>query len=80
MTGRALAISIPTARCCTAVPPELCLRSLFTNTNPLSDFRHHPILSPNPSQAVSIPAVQSRPKCLKPHSKHSGISDTAPFK
>jgi hypothetical protein len=80
MTGRALAISIPTARCCTAVPPELCLRSLFTNTNPLSHFRHHPILSPNPSHAVSIPAAQSRPKSLKPHSKRSGISDTAPFK
>jgi hypothetical protein len=80
MTGRALAISIPTARCHTAVPPEVCLKSLFTDTNPLSHFRHRPIFSPNPSQTVSIPGARSRSKSLKPHSKRSSISDTAPFK
>jgi len=80
MTECALAISIPTARCHTALTPEVCLRSLLTDTNPLSHFRHRPTLSPNPSQTVLIPAARSRLKSSKPHSKHSGISDTAPFK
>jgi hypothetical protein len=80
MTSRALAIFIPTVRRRTAALPEVCLRSPFTDTNRLSHFRHRPILSPNPSQTVSIPAVRPRPKPSNPHSKHSSISDTAPFK
>jgi hypothetical protein len=80
MTGPALAISTPTDRRRTAVLPEVCLRSPFTDTNCLSHFRHRPMLSPNPSQTVSIPALRPRPKSSKPHSKHSSISDTAPFK
>jgi hypothetical protein len=80
MTGRALAISIPTARRRRAVPPEVYLRSPFTHTNRLSQFRPRPILSPNPSQTVSIPAVRPCPKSSNQYSKHSSISDTAPFK
>jgi hypothetical protein len=80
MTRRALAISTPTARRRTAVPPEVCLRSPFTDTNCLSHFRHRPILSPNPSQTVPIPALRPHPKSSNPHSKHSSTSDTAPFK
>jgi hypothetical protein len=80
MTGSALAISIPTARRRRAVPPELYLSSPFTNTNRLSHFCHRPILSPNPSQTISIPAVRPRPKSSNPHSKHSSIPDTASFK
>jgi hypothetical protein len=45
MTGRVLAISIPTARRPTAVLPEVCLRSPFPDTNRLSHFRHRPNLS-----------------------------------
>ena len=80
MTGCALAISIPTAGRRRTVPPEVCLRSPLTNTHRLCHFRHRPILPPNPSQTVSIPAVRPRPKSSNPHSKHSSISDTAPFK
>ena len=81
MNGSALAISIPTAgRRRTVLLPEVCLRSPFTNINRLSHFRHRLILSPNPSQILSIPAVGPRPKSSNPHSKHSSISDTAPFK
>jgi hypothetical protein len=80
MTGCALAISIPTAGRPRTVAPEVCLRSPFTNTNRLSHFRHRPILSPNPFQTLSIPAVRLRPKPSNPHSKHSSISGTAPFK
>jgi hypothetical protein len=80
MTGRVLAISILTARRRRAVPPEVSLRSPFTDTNRPSHFRDRPILSPNPSQTVSIPAGPPRPKSSNPHSKHSSISDTAPFK
>jgi hypothetical protein len=80
MTGRALAISIPSARRRTAAPPEVCLRSPFTDTNRLSHFRHRRSLYPNPSQTLSILAIRSHPKSSNPHSKHSSISDTAPFK
>jgi len=80
MTGPALPISIPIAHARRAVSPEVCLRSPFTDTNRLSHFRQRPILSPNPSQTVSIPAVRPRPKSSNPHSKHSSISNTAPFK
>jgi len=80
MTGPATTISIPTARCRRAVPPELCLGSPFTDTNRLSHFRHRPILPPNPSQTVPIPALWLRLKPSNPHSKHSSIPDTAPFK
>jgi hypothetical protein len=80
MTGSALAISNPTVRRRRAVPPEVCLRSPFTDTNRLSHFRHRSILSPNPSQTLSIPAVQPRPKSSNPHSKHNSIPNTAPFK
>ena len=80
MTGRALAISIPTAHRRRATPPGVCLRSPLTDTNLLSRFRHRPVLSPNPSQTISIPAVRPRPKPSNPHSKRSSISDTAPFK
>jgi hypothetical protein len=80
MTGCALAISIPTAGRRRTVPPEVCLRSPLTDTNRFSHFRHRPILSFHPSQTVSIPAVQPRQKSSNPHSKHSSISDAAPFK
>lgn len=80
MTGGALAISIPTARPPRVVPPEVCLESPFTDTNRLSHFPDRPILSPNPSQTLPIPAVRPRSKSSNPHSKHSSISDTAPFK
>jgi len=80
MTGRALAISISTARRRKAVPPEVCLRSRFNHTNRLSHFRHCPTLSANPSQPVSILVAQPRPNSSKPDSKRSSISDTAPFK
>ena len=80
MTRHVLQIYIPTARRRIAVLPEVCSRSLFTDTNRLSHFRCRPTLSPNPSQTLSISAAPSHPKSSNPHSKHSSISDTAPFK
>jgi hypothetical protein len=80
MTSRALAIFISTARRRIAVLPEVCPRSPFTHTNRLALYRHRPFLPPNPSQTLSILTLCSRLKSSNPHSKHSSISDTAPFK
>jgi hypothetical protein len=80
MTGHALAISIPAARRRTAALPDVCLKSPFTDGNLLSHFRHRPTLYPNPSQTVAIWAVRPCPKSSNLNSKHSSISDTAPFK
>jgi hypothetical protein len=80
MTNPALAISIPIARARRAVSPEVCLTSPLADTKRLFHFCRRPILSPNPSETGSIPAVRPRQKPSKPHSKRSSISDTAPFK
>jgi hypothetical protein len=74
MTGRALAISIPTTRRRRAVPPEVCLRSPFTDAHRLSPFRHRSILSPNPSPTVSIPPSGSA------RNPQTHIQNTAAFR